>query len=67
MKLSTRRVVEFEIRSRFKDTVAIPEFLEKSLKILKQGFISDAIMLDLSRFGCRKMLVRSFIFYESQE
>ena len=36
-----------------KDTVAIPEFLKKSRKILKQGFLSDAIMLDLSRFSGR--------------
>ena len=27
-----------------KDIVAIPEFLKKSLKILKQGFLYDAII-----------------------
>ena len=36
-----------------KDTIAIPEFLKKSLEILKQGFLSDAIMLDLFRFSGR--------------
>ena len=33
-----------ELSLRLKDTVAIPEFLKKSRKILKQGFLSDAIM-----------------------